>query len=56
MASEYEDLLETLRAKANRKAPNNVIWSECLRVIEELIAENKRLEAQIVGEIERADN
>lgn len=55
MASEYKDLLEIIKAKANRKAPNNVIYSECLRVIEELIAENKRLEAQIVGEIERAE-
>lgn len=53
--SEYENLLQLLMVKENRKAPNNVIWSECLRVIEELIAENKRLEAQIVGEIERAE-
>ena len=51
----YSDLLDTLRAKSNKKAPNNVIYSECLRVIEELMAENKRLEAQIVGEIERAE-
>lgn len=46
MASEYKDLLETLRAKAQRKAPNNVIWGECVRVIEELMAENKRLRAE----------
>lgn len=53
MASEYEDLLQLLRVKAKRKAPNNVIWGECVKAIEELMAENKRLEAQIVGEIER---
>ena len=46
----YKDLLDALRARANRKAPNNVIYAECLRVIQELIAENQRLEAQIVGE------
>lgn len=49
----YSDLRDTLKVKSSRKAPNNVIYSECLRVIEELIAENKRLEAQIAGEIEK---
>ena len=47
MASEYEDLLETLRAKANRKAPNNVIWGECARAIETLVEENKRLRYEL---------
>lgn len=45
--SEYEDLLETLRAKANRKAPNNVIWGECARAIETLAEENKRLRYEL---------
>ena len=52
----HSDLLDALRAKLGRKSPNNVIYSECLRVIEELIAENKRLEAQIVGEKWRAES
>lgn len=47
MASEYEDLLETLRAKANRKAPNNVIWGECARVIETPVEENERLRCEL---------
>lgn len=53
MEINYEDLLQTLRARESRKAPNNVLYSACRQAIEELIAENKRLEAQIVGEIER---
>lgn len=51
--SDYKDLLETLRAKANRKAPNNVIWGECVKVIEELMAENKRLRYEL-AELKRA--
>ena len=47
MASEYKDLLEALRAKAQRKAPNNVIWGECLRELEELMAENKQLRSDL---------
>ncbi len=46
----YKDLLDALRARANRKAPNNVIYAECLRVIQELIAENQRLQAQMVSQ------
>lgn len=46
--------LETLRAKSSRKAPNNVIWSECVRAIEELMAENKRLrhELEVINQSE----
>ncbi len=47
MSGMYSDLLNVLRAKANRKAPNNVIWSECLRVIEDLMAENERLRSEM---------
>lgn len=45
--NDYKDLLETLRAKAQRKAPNNVIWGECVKAIEELMAENKRLRHEL---------
>ena len=45
--SDYKDLLETIRAKANRKAPNNVIWGERAKVIETLEEENKRLRREL---------
>ena len=46
-AGEYKDLLAILRAKEQRKAPNGVIWGECLRVIEELMDENKRMQDEL---------
>lgn len=49
----YEELREVLRAKLMRGTPNNVLYQGCLDAIEELLEENKRLEAQLVGEIER---
>ena len=49
----YEELREVLRTKLTRGTPNNVLYQGCLDAIEELIEENKRLEARIVGEIER---
>lgn len=47
--NDYKDLLETIRAKANRKAPNNVIWSECARVIETPAEENERLRRELAA-------
>ncbi len=49
----YEELREVLRAKLTKSTPNNVLYQGCLDAIEELLEENKRLEVQLVEEIER---